>query len=96
MPGIFARLKARDGLRSRKKRAVGDAAAGSQPAKPKWDDAYTRRTVDPEEIHELLHCCTEELKARGMQGRPSDLCPLPARRDMAVFAIASHRIASHR
>lgn len=70
MPGLFARLKARDGLRSKKKRAAGDDDAAAQPAKPRWDDAYTRKTVDPEEIHELLHCCTEELKARGMPSLP--------------------------
>ena len=65
MPGLFARLKARDGTKSKKKHAMRDLA-GSMPAKPKWDDAYTRKTVEPEEIHELVRCCTEELKARGM------------------------------
>ncbi|POR38978.1 Morphogenesis-like protein MSB1 [Tolypocladium paradoxum] len=65
MPGLFARLKGRDGLRSKKKNATSDRA-NSLPQKPKWDDAYTRKTVEPEEIHELLHCCTEELKARGL------------------------------
>ena len=31
-----------------------------------WEDAWTRKTVEPEEIHELIRFCTEELKARGM------------------------------
>ncbi|KAJ6442982.1 LOW QUALITY PROTEIN: morphogenesis protein (Msb1) [Purpureocillium lavendulum] len=65
MPGLFSRLKARDGLRSKKKQ-TGNDLANALPAKPKWDDAYTRKTVEPEEIHELLHYCTEELKARGL------------------------------
>ncbi|PNY25014.1 Morphogenesis-like protein MSB1 [Tolypocladium capitatum] len=65
MPGLFARFKGRDGIRSKKKNAISDLA-NSLPQKPKWDDAYTRKTVEPEEIHELLHCCTEELKARGL------------------------------
>ncbi|GJN79437.1 hypothetical protein PLIIFM63780_002950 [Purpureocillium lilacinum] len=65
MPGLFSRLKARDGLRLKKKQAGADLVS-ALPAKPKWDDAYTRKTVEPEEIHELLHYCTEELKARGL------------------------------
>lgn len=65
MPGLFSRLKQRDGAKSKKKNAANDLT-GSLPAKPKWDDAYTRKTVEPEEIHELIRCCTEELKARGM------------------------------
>lgn len=75
MPGLFARFKGRDGLRSKKKNAINDLA-NSLPQKPKWDDAYTRKTVEPEEIHELLHCCTEELKARGMSLCPG--CALPS------------------
>ena len=39
--------------------------SGSLPQKPKWDDAYTRPSVEAEEVHELLHFCTAELKARG-------------------------------
>ncbi|KAK2593204.1 hypothetical protein QQS21_009091 [Conoideocrella luteorostrata] len=64
MPGFLSRLKARDGLR-KKKNAMNDLK-NSLPQKPKWDDAYTRQSVEPEEIHELLHFCTAELKARGL------------------------------
>ncbi|KJZ77455.1 hypothetical protein HIM_03179 [Hirsutella minnesotensis 3608] len=65
MPGLFSRLKVRDGAKSKKKNALDDSAS-SHLQKPRWDDAYTRKTVDPEEIHELLHYCTAELKARGL------------------------------
>ncbi|EQL02000.1 hypothetical protein OCS_02285 [Ophiocordyceps sinensis CO18] len=65
MPGFFSRLKGRDGAKTKKKNAL-DAPGGLQLQKPKWADAYTRRTVEPEEIHELLHYCTAELKARGL------------------------------
>lgn len=63
MAGLFSRLKGRDG-KSKKKNAA-NGANDNQPKKPQWDDAYTRKTVEPEEIHELIRCCTEELKARG-------------------------------
>lgn len=63
MPGLFSRLKGRDSKTKKKNAAI---ASEQAPAKPKWDDAYTRKTVEPEEIHDLIRCCTEELKARGM------------------------------
>ena len=66
MPGIFSRIsKARD-ARLKKKNALNDLT-NSLPAKPKWDDAYTRKVVDPEEVVELIRCCTEEIKTRGME-----------------------------
>lgn len=65
MPGLFSRLKGKDGGRSKKKNAINDVA-DNIPQKPQWDDAWTRKTVEPEEIHDLIRCCTEELKARGM------------------------------
>ncbi|KAK0384112.1 hypothetical protein NLU13_8201 [Sarocladium strictum] len=64
MPGLFSRLKGRDG-KSKKKNAANSGNDGL-PKKPQWDDAYTRKTVEPEEIHELIRCCTEELKARAL------------------------------
>ncbi|KAI6783077.1 Morphogenesis-related protein-like protein [Emericellopsis cladophorae] len=64
MPGLFSRLKGKD-AKSKKKNA-GPDLADSTPSKPQWDDAWTRKTVEPEEIHELVRCCTEELKARGL------------------------------
>ena len=35
------------------------------PPKQKWDDAWTRKDVEPEEVQELLRGCTAELKSRG-------------------------------
>lgn len=69
MPGIFARInKARD-ARLKKKNAVNDLA-DSIPTRPKWDDAYTRDSVDPDEVDELIRCCTHEIKARGTPSSP--------------------------
>lgn len=64
MPSLFSRLKGKDGATKKKKGANFDAA-DHLPAKPRWDDAYTRKTVEPEEIQDLIRRCTEELKARG-------------------------------
>lgn len=64
MPGLFSRLKGKDGSKSKRKGSANDLA-DALPAQPKWEDAWTRKTVEPEEIHELIRCCTEELKSRG-------------------------------
>lgn len=61
--GVFSRLK-KDG-KSKKKGASADLY-DQQPAKPQWTDAWARTSVEPEEIHELVKRCTEEIKNRGM------------------------------
>jgi hypothetical protein len=61
MPGIFSRRK-KDG--KSKKNGLDDAS-DLVLQKKKWDDAWTRKTVEPEEVRELLCGCTEELKNRG-------------------------------
>ncbi len=72
MPSLFSRFKGRDGpnkIKS-KKHANPDHLADQAPPKPRWDDAFARKTVEPEEIDELIRRCTEELKARGMTSIP--------------------------
>lgn len=63
MPSLFSRLKGKDGKKSKK----GQLDLDDQLAKkPRWEgDAWARKTVDPEEVEELLRFSTEELKARG-------------------------------
>ncbi|KAJ4296093.1 hypothetical protein N0V88_004795 [Collariella sp. IMI 366227] len=65
MPGLFSRLKGRDG-KFRSKKGGLDQLANQQPKKPRWDDAWTRKTVEPEEVQELVRFCTDELKARAL------------------------------
>jgi hypothetical protein len=68
MPSFFSRLKGKDGpskLTKAKKNAL-QAAVPQPPPKPRWEDAWMRKTVDPEEVQELLKGCTIELKSRGM------------------------------
>lgn len=62
MPGIFSRRR-KDG--KSKKNGLDDTA-DLVLQKQKWDDAWTRNSVEPEEVRELLYGCTEELKNRGM------------------------------
>lgn len=64
MPGLFSRFRSRDGSKKSKKNNLDDLA--NQLSVKKWDDASTRKTVEPEEIQELIRRCTEELKSRGM------------------------------
>jgi hypothetical protein len=35
------------------------------PPKPRWEEAWSRKDVAPEEIQELIHVCTQEMKSRG-------------------------------
>lgn len=74
MPSLFSRLKGRDGKLKSKKGGL-DNSANQQPQKPRWEDAWTRKTVEPEEVHELIRLCTEELKARGMTSNSASAAP---------------------
>ena len=78
MPSIFSRLKGKDGLtKSKSKKGVFDSI-DSQPQKPRWEDAYARKTVEADEIQELISRCTDELKARGMRLARPPWCQSPA------------------
>lgn len=62
MTGLFSRLK--KDAKSRKN--TNADFLDQQPAQPQWTDAWARTTVEPEEIHELVKRCTEEIRSRGM------------------------------
>ena len=53
--------------KSKKKSIQTNGAVPAPPPKPLWDDAWTRKEVEPEEIQELLRGCTNEMKSRGAQ-----------------------------
>jgi hypothetical protein len=65
MPFFKNVFRSKDGPRS--KSAAGKYADEpvAQP-KPRWEDAWSRKDVAPEEIQELIHVCTQEMKSRGM------------------------------
>lgn len=68
MPSFFSRLKGKDGpSKVSKKKGAQHENVDVAPPKPRWEDAWTRNTVDPEEVQELLRGCTLELKSRGME-----------------------------
>ncbi|KAI0126420.1 hypothetical protein BJ170DRAFT_405460 [Xylariales sp. AK1849] len=67
MPSLFSRIRGRDGQGKKSKKNTGFSDQIDQlPAKPHWEDAYTRTTVEPEEVHDLIWRCSEELKARAL------------------------------
>ncbi|EXJ78374.1 hypothetical protein A1O3_09535 [Capronia epimyces CBS 606.96] len=48
------------------KKATAPVANGDTHQKIQWSDAWLRTRVDPEEVSELLHMCTAELKSRAL------------------------------
>ncbi|KAL9100749.1 MAG: hypothetical protein Q9163_003916 [Psora crenata] len=52
--------------KAKKTQAHTNGAVPAPPPKPHWDDAWTRKDVEPEEIQELLRGCTHELKSRAL------------------------------
>lgn len=65
--GLFSRNKGKDGPAKVGKNKKGVQQTGNEvPQKPQWEDAWTRTSVDPEEVQELLRGCTLELKSRGV------------------------------
>ncbi|MCJ1436188.1 hypothetical protein MMC27_005566 [Xylographa pallens] len=65
MPFFSNIFKGRDAS-STKKQAQQNGPAPVAPPKPKWEDAWTRKDVEPEEVQELLRCCTYEIKSRAL------------------------------
>ncbi|OJJ48607.1 hypothetical protein ASPZODRAFT_130697 [Penicilliopsis zonata CBS 506.65] len=49
-----------------KKNAKNALVENLGPAKPRWTDAWQRTEVAPEEVHDLIRGCTQELKARAL------------------------------
>ncbi|KKZ62235.1 hypothetical protein EMCG_03297 [[Emmonsia] crescens] len=63
---FFSRVfRSRDASGS-KKQTKQNGVSQDLPQKPQWTDAFLRTEVTPEEIQELLHGCTAELKSRGL------------------------------
>lgn len=75
MPSFSSIFKRKEGVgtpfRPKTKRiAEQNGAAPVPPQKQKWEDAWLRKDVDPEEVQELLQGCTYEIKSRGKYSKP--------------------------
>ncbi|KAH7086986.1 hypothetical protein FB567DRAFT_56556 [Paraphoma chrysanthemicola] len=67
MPFFKNVFKSRDGPRSASKAGkYGDHEEPVALPKPRWEESWTRKDVAPEEIHELIHGCTQEMKSRAL------------------------------
>lgn len=69
--GFFSKFKGKGSggdvtPKKSKNAAQANGAVSAPPPKPRWDDAWMRKQVEPEEVQELLRGCTVELKSRGM------------------------------
>jgi hypothetical protein len=64
MPFFKNVFKSKDGARSASKAAQHDEPIAKP--KPRWEESWSRKDVAPEEIQELIHVCTQEMKSRGM------------------------------
>ncbi|EEH48105.1 uncharacterized protein PADG_04189 [Paracoccidioides brasiliensis Pb18] len=63
---FFARVFRSKDASSSKKQSKQNGV-GQVQQKPQWTDAFLRTEVSPEEVQELLHGCTIELKSRGLE-----------------------------
>jgi len=63
MPSFVRWFRHRDSAKSRK---LADQNDGTLvPPKPSWQEAWSRKEVKPDEVVELIHECTQEMKSRG-------------------------------
>lgn len=71
--------------KSKKKNAApSNGTVPGPPPRPKWDDAWTRKEVEPEEVQELLRFCTQELKSRGMSRHRNDILHAKSKRFLTL------------
>ncbi|KAF2417421.1 hypothetical protein EJ08DRAFT_600096 [Tothia fuscella] len=61
---FFSNIFKRDGASKARKNA--DASHQVAPPKLKWEEAWSRKDVTPEEVYELIHECTQEMKSRAL------------------------------
>lgn len=64
---VFRTKDREGGVSKSKKHLQSNGAIPNPPPKKRWDDAWARKDVEPEEVQELLRGCTHELKSRGWQ-----------------------------
>lgn len=64
MPFFKNVFKSKDGARSASRAAQYQQAVA--PPKPQWQESWERKDVSPDEVQELIHLCTQEIKSRAL------------------------------
>jgi hypothetical protein len=76
MPFFKKVFGSKDAARAAK--AANAANESAAPPKPHWQESWTRKHVQPEEVQELIHVCTHEMKSRGVCNcLPNIMPPVP-------------------
>ncbi|KAF2705298.1 hypothetical protein K504DRAFT_471770 [Pleomassaria siparia CBS 279.74] len=65
---FFSRFKSKDSSKSGKAGKNGHDDTNGQVVKPKprWEESWSRKDVAPEDIQELIHFCTQEMKTKAL------------------------------
>ena len=63
---LFSRLRAKGSQPTSKSKTGSDLTNGNALPKPKYQSNWSSKSVVPEEVEELIHICTAEMKSRGM------------------------------
>ncbi|MCJ1463307.1 hypothetical protein MMC07_001913 [Pseudocyphellaria aurata] len=63
---VFRTKDREGGVSKSKKHLQENGAIPTPPPKQRWEDAWARKDVEPEEVQELLRGCTHELKSRAL------------------------------
>ena len=73
---LFSRLKGK-GANSSSKSKINSQLASDKPSpaaqKPQWDISWTSKTVQPEDVQELVRACTREMRSRGTRWLPPSM-----------------------
>lgn len=72
---LFSRFKNKGAQPASKNKNALDQLNGetAPPQKPRYQSTWNSKTVVPDEVEELVHACTAEMKSRGVYIAPSQL-----------------------
>ena len=64
---LFSRFKNKGAQPALKDKSSADRINGHLPApsKPRWVSNWNSKSIEVEEVEELIHACTTEMKSRG-------------------------------
>ena len=62
---FFSRFKHKGGPAVSRPKTDGDSSRPAVQQRPRYQSSWNSATVVPEEVEELVHACTLEMKSRG-------------------------------